>query len=220
MFPEGKEVSGFLLLLLLLLFYFVVVVVVVFVFFLCSIDLRITWEVGSWGSRNAYFLTAFCYFHLVDEARITDQQLSYQKVLNDEMKAFVNSFYMDMLKKISSIRKELQEVVNRKRRAKYKMRIRRSADSSKRDTESSIVVSTQTPRSWTSEKQYEKQKHVVQLVSNNENNELEHSSQRVLLKSFSFLSGYSSKCQEPFCSQTLPNMVISEDDIEPEYSSC
>ena len=156
----------------------------------------------------------------MDEARITDQQLSYQKVLNDEMKAFVNSFYMDMLKKISSIRKELQEVVNRKRRAKYKMRIGRSADSSKRDTESSIVVSNQTPRSWTSEKQYEKQKHVVQLVSNNENNELEHSSQRVLLKSFSFLSGYSSKCQEPFCSQTLPNMVISEDDIEPEYSSC
>ena len=156
----------------------------------------------------------------MDEARITDQQLSYQKALNDEMKAFVNSFYMDMFKKISSIRKELQEVVNRKRRAKYKMRIRRSADSSKRDTESSIVVSTQTPRSWTSEKQYEKQKHVVQLVSNNENNELEHSSQRVLLKSFSFLSGYSSKCQEPFCSQTLPNMVISEDDIEPEYSSC
>ena len=153
----------------------------------------------------------------MDEARITDQQLSYQKALNDEMKAFVNSFYMDMLKKISSIRKELQEVVNRKRRAKYKMRIRRSADSSKRDTESSNVVSTQTPRSWTTEKQYEKQKHVVQLVSNNE---LEHSSQRVLLKSFSFLSAYSSKCQEPFCSQTLPNMVISEDDIEPEYSSC
>ena len=175
---------------------------------------------ASWGSRNAYFLTAFYYFHLVDEARITDQQLSYQKALNDEMKAFVNSFYMDMLKKISSIRKELQEVVNRKRRAKYKMRIRRSADSSKRDTESSIVVSNQTPRSWTSEKQYEKQKHVVQLVLNNENNELEHSSQRVLRKSFSFLSGDSSKCQEPFCSQTLPNMVISEDDIEPEYSSC
>ena len=175
---------------------------------------------ASWGSRNAYFLTAFYYFHLVDEARITDQQLSYQKALNDEMKAFVNSFYMDMFKKISTIKKELQEVVNRKRRAKYKMRIRRSADSSKRDTESSIVVSTQTPRSWTSEKQYEKQKHVVQLVSNNENNKLEHSSQRVLLKSFSFLSGDSSKCQEPFCSQTLPNMVISEDDIEPEYSSC
>lgn len=172
------------------------------------------------GGLSYHFLIYVPRRKRVDEARNTDQQLSYQKALNDEMKAFVNSFYMDMLKKISSIRKELQEVVNRKRRGKYKMRIRRSADSSKRDTESSIVVSTQTPRSWTSEKQYEKQKHVVQLVSNNENNELEHSSQRVLLKSFSFLSGYSSKCQEPFCSQTLPNMVISEDDIEHEYSSC
>lgn len=136
------------------------------------------------------------------------------------MIAFVDSFYEDMSEKISSIKKELQqEILNKKARPKCAFRVGRSADSSKRDTESSIVGSRSTLSSWTSETQYEKRKQIFQLVPNGGNIQLEQGSQQDLQKPFPSFSGVYSKYEENCRPQRLPNVVISDDDLRNGDSS-
>ncbi|XP_022801144.1 uncharacterized protein LOC111338866 [Stylophora pistillata] len=167
------------------------------------------------GGLSYHFLIYLPRRKRINEERTTELQCSYRKALKREMMAFVDSFYEDMSKKISSIKKELQqEILNKKARPKSTVQVDRSAESSKRDTESSLLGSCSTLSSWTSETQYEKCKQIFELVSNSGNIQLERGSQQDLQKPFPSSSG------ENCFSQTLPNVVISDDDVKNGDSSC
>ena len=153
--------------------------------------------------------------------KTTELQFSNNKALIVEMKAVVDSFYSNLSNKISSIKKEhLREIIEQKAQLKYTMRAGKSANSCKKDSETGIIGSDLTRSSWASEKQHEKHKQILQLVSYSGSSAQDP--QWSLLNAVSSHTGYSSKYPEvQACrSQTLSNSVISADDVKYGYSSC
>lgn len=159
----------------------------------------------------------------VQQWEISTSHVSYQKVLLEEMKALVDAFYSDMSNKISSIKREQQRAIREKEtQLKYDTRHSKSAECRKEysaENSSSAISSNLTVSSWASEKQHEKHKQLLQLLS--ESTSCEKDPQWDL-PSFAVenLNANSSSFEHSLPSQTFPGRVISVQDARCKDSFC
>lgn len=103
--------------------------------------------------------------------KTSTSKLAYKDALLTEMKDFVDSFYHEMSKKISSIRKEqVREIKDGRTNVKRWTRASKFGNLFKKCPDD-IASSNVTVSSWASEKQYELHKQLVQLVSESRSQE-------------------------------------------------
>lgn len=151
------------------------------------------------------------------ELKTSTSKLAYKEALVTEMKEFVDAFYYEMTKKISSIKKEQRrEIRDKKEKKKYwNLASNLFKKCSKNVPNSNVTVS-----SWASEKQYELHKQLFHLVSESRSQKQDQECDLPNTPIPNPTAGDCSSFGNAFLTKAFTNSAISASDVQYKESSC
>lgn len=154
------------------------------------------------------------------ELKTSTSKLAYKEALVTEMKEFVDAFYSEMTKQISSIKKkQRREIRDKKGKKKYWNLASKCANLFNKYSKN-VGDSNETVSSWASEKQHELHKQLMHLVSGSrsqrQEQEWELPNTPVPNPAARDSSSFGNACP----SKAFTNSAISASDVQYKETSC
>ncbi|KAL9960831.1 hypothetical protein ACROYT_G034336 [Oculina patagonica] len=153
-------------------------------------------------------------------SKISTSKLAYREALVTEMKEFVDAFYSEMIKKISSIKKEQRREIRDKKEEKKYWNLASKCTHLFKKCPEDMGNSNPKVSSWASEKQYELHKQLFHLVSESRSQRQVQEWELPNTPVPNPAACDSSRFGNAFLTKAFTNSAISTSDVQYKESSC